>query len=307
MDIIRMEGGLGNQLFQYALYRQLQSMGRTVKMDVTTEYGREHDRQQMLWAFDAVYEEASQDEINRLTDGFMDLPSRIRRKLTGRRSKKYAETDSNFDPHVLLKTPVYLTGYFQSKKYFKDVENVLHKELSFSDRIYDGIPKALADQIRNYRKQIGGTESVSLHIRRGDYLDHPEMYGVSCTTEYYRAGVHYIRERHPDAKFFVFTNDPAWTKKWIQENFLGDFTLVQGTSEETGYLDLMLMSQCKHQIMANSSFSWWGAWLNCNKDKIVVAPEPWFGDRECRDIYTEGMIRINPKGMIRKKERISEE
>ena len=78
-----MEGGLGNQLFQYALYRQLQFMGRTVKMDVTTEYGREYDRQQMLWAFDVHYEEATQEEINRLTDGFMDLPSRIRRKLTG--------------------------------------------------------------------------------------------------------------------------------------------------------------------------------------------------------------------------------
>lgn len=307
MDIIRMEGGLGNQLFQYALYRQLQSMGRTVKMDVTTEYGREHDRQQMLWAFDAVYEEATQDEINRLTDGFMDLSSRIRRILIGRRTKKYAEADSNFDPQVLLKTPVYLTGYFQSNKYFKDVEKILHTELKFSDRIYDGISKALTDKIRNYQKRIHEAESVSLHVRRGDYLNHPEMYGVSCTTEYYRAGVHYIRERHPDAKFFVFTNDPVWTEKWIRENFLGDFTLVQGTNEETGYLDLMLMSQCKHQIMANSSFSWWGAWLNPDKDKIVVAPEPWLGDRECRDIYTEGMIRINPEGIVRHKERISEE
>ena len=307
MDIIRMEGGLGNQLFQYALYRQLQFMGRTVKMDVTTEYGRENDRQQMLWALDAVYETATQNEINRLTDGFMDLPSRIRRKLTGRRTKRYAEADNNFDPQVFQKTPVYLTGYFQSEKYFKNVEEILHRELRFSDRIYDGIPKTLADRIKNYRMQICESESVALHVRRGDYLEHPEMYGVSCTTEYYRAGVHYIRERHPDAKFFVFTNDPVWTEQWIQENFLGDFTLVRGTSEETGYLDLMLMSRCKHQIMANSSFSWWGAWLNPNKDKLVIAPEPWFGDRECRDIYTEGMIRISPDGRIRRKERISEE
>ena len=117
----------------------------------------------------------------------------------------------------------------------------------------------------------------------------------------------YIRERHPDVQFFVFTNDPAWTEQWVQENFTGNFTLIRGTDEETGYLDLMLMSQCKHQIMANSSFSWWGAWLNPNKDKLVTAPEPWFGDRECRDIYTEGMIRISPDGGIRHKERISEE
>ena len=302
-----MEGGLGNQLFQYALYRQLRSRGRCVKMDVTTEYGREHDRQQMLWAFDAVYEEATQDEINRLTDGFMDLPSRIRRKLTGRRTKKYAETDTNFDPQVLRKTPVYLTGYFQSEKYFADIKEQLHSELDFSGRIYENVQDTLLYKIKEYRYAIENSQSVAIHVRRGDYLNHPEMYGMSCTTEFYRAGVHYIRERHPDAKFFVFTNDPVWTAKWLQENFLGDFTLIQGTDEETGYLDLMLMSQCKHQIMANSSFSWWGAWLNRNNDKLVVAPEPWFGDRECRDIYTEGMIRINPDGMIRKKERISEE
>lgn len=299
MDMIRMEGGLGNQLFQYALYRQLQFMGRTVKMDVTTEYGREHDRQPMLWAFDAVYEEATRDEINRLTDGFMDLPSRIRRKITGRRTKKYAEADCNFDPEVLRKTPVYLTGYFQSEQYFKDVEGILHKELKFSDRIYEGIPESLSDRIKNYRRQIGETESVSLHVRRGDYLEHPEIYGMSCTTEYYQAGVQYIREHHPDATFFVFTNDPVWTEGWLQKNFTGDFTLIRGTDEETGYLDLMLMSHCRHQIMANSSFSWWGAWLNPNKEKMVIAPSPWFGDRDFHDIYTEEMIRISPDGEVR--------
>lgn len=302
-----MEGGLGNQLFQYALYRQLRSQGRCVKMDVTTEYGREHDRQQMLWAFDAVYEEATQDEINHLTDGFMDLPSRIRRKLTGRRTKKYAETDTNFDPQVLRKTPVYLTGYFQSEKYFTDIKEQLRSELAFSGRIYENVQDTLIHKIKEYMYEIENSQSVAIHVRRGDYLNHPEMYGMSCTTEYYRAGVHYIRERHPDAKFFVFTNDPVWTAKWIQENFLGDFTLIRGTNEETGYLDLMLMSRCRHQVMANSSFSWWGAWLNSNKDKLVVAPDPWFGDRECRDIYTEEMIRINPHGVIRHKERISEE
>ena len=125
-------------------------------MDVTTEYGREHDRQQMLWALDAVYETATQDEIDRLTDGFTDFPSRIRRKLTGRRTKRYAEADNNFDPQVFQKTPVYLTGYFQSEKYFKDVDEILHGELRFSDRIYDGISRMLAERIKNYRKQIEG-------------------------------------------------------------------------------------------------------------------------------------------------------
>ena len=169
----------------------------------------------MLWALNAVYEEATQDEINRLTDGFMDLPSRIRRKITGRRTKKYAEADSNFDPEVLKKTPAYLTGYFQSVRYFPDVADKLRRELVFSPDIYKDIPEALADKIREYKSRIEQTESVSLHVRRGDYLENPKIYGVSCTAEYYRAAVQYIRKHHPSAQFYVFTNDAEWTGKWI--------------------------------------------------------------------------------------------
>lgn len=304
-----MEGGLGNQLFQYALYRELRFMGRTVKLDVTTEYGRQNDRQHMLWALQAEYEEATQEEINRLTDGFTDPLSRIRRKLTGRRTKRYAEADGNFDPEVLIRTPVYLTGYFQSDCYFKDVADTLRRELAFSPRIYDGLSKEQRERIAAYKERMVASESVALHVRRGDYLAHPEIYGRSCTDAYYRAAVSYMRERCAKAHFFVFTNDPSWTGEWIRGLFgnkEGDgtelFTLIEGTTEETGYLDLMLMSSCKHQIMANSSFSWWGAWLNRNPDKLVTAPSPWFGDREIRDIYTDGMTRISASGEVCKDE-----
>lgn len=300
MDIIRMEGGLGNQLFQYALYRELQFMGRTVKMDVKTEYGREKDRPHMLWTLQASYKEATQEEINDLTDGFMDLPSRIRRKFTGRRTKEYAEADSNFDPEVLKRTPVYLTGYFQSERYFEHVKKELRKELVFSPEITRGLSAKLRKQVDDYKRQIEGTEAVSLHVRRGDYLEHPEIYGKSCTDAYYKKAVSYVRERYPEAHFFVFTNDPVWTKIWLSENWEkeSNFTVMEGASEDMGYLDLMLMSCCRHQIMANSSFSWWGAWLNRNPDKLIIAPCPWFGDRDCRDIYTDEMVRITSSGEV---------
>ncbi len=298
MDIIRMEGGLGNQLFQYALYRQLQFMGRTVKMDVTTEYGREHDRQHMLWTLGASYEVATQEEINELTDGFMDLPSRIRRKLFGRKTKKYEEQSQNFDPLVLEKTPVYLTGYFQSDCYFRDVVEELRQELHFSEHIWDHISTDLKRRLQEYEQQICSLQAVSLHIRRGDYLEHPEIYGVSCTKEYYDTAIQYIKEYCPDAHFFVFTNDVSWVRTWLEEKASDEFTLIEGTTEENGYLDMMLMSKCRHHIMANSSFSWWGAWLNSYKQKIITAPTPWFGDRDCRDIYTKEMIRISPDGEV---------
>ena len=298
MDIIRMEGGLGNQLFQYALYRQLQFMGRTVKMDVTTEYGRDHDRQHMLWALGASYEAATQDEINELTDGFMNLSSRIRRKLFGRKTKKYEEQSQNFDPFVFEKTPVYLTGYFQSDRYFRDVVGELRQELHFSEHIWDDISTDLKRKLQEYERQICSLEAVSLHIRRGDYLEHPEIYGVSCTKEYYDAAIQYIKEHCSGVHFFVFTNDISWARKWLEMKAPEEFTLIEGTTEEKGYLDMMLMSKCRHHIMANSSFSWWGAWLNPYKNKIITAPAPWFGDRDCRDIYTKEMVQISPDGEV---------
>ena len=96
---------------------------------------------------------------------------------------------------------------------------------------------------------------------------------------------------------------------WVKENLdlPANTVYVTHNTGSDSWQDMMLMSHCRHNVICNSTFSWWGAWLNPNKDKLVTAPEPWFGDRECRDIYTEGMIRISPDGGIRHKERISEE
>ncbi len=303
MDIIRMEGGLGNQLFQYALYRQLQKMGRKVKMDTMTEYGRGTDRQHMLWVFRTSYEEATKEEINELTDGFMDTLSRIKRKLRGRKSKEYHEISGNFDPQVFNKTPVYLTGYFQSERYFKDLSQELREELVFTEKIWKDVSTELRKQIEEYNEEILHSEAVSIHVRRGDYLQHPEIYGVSCTLAYYKAAIAYIKKYHPNARFFVFTNETDWTKQWFAEHFEEEITFIEGTTEETGYLDLMLMSRCRHHIMANSSFSWWGSWLNKQEGQITIAPSKWLGNQECQDIYTSDMIRITPDGRLAENEK----
>ena len=132
---------------------------------------------------------------------------------------------------------------------------------------------------------------MAVHVRRGDYLDpkHGGIYEGICTREYYEEAMGRIRERWPDARFFLFSNDPDW----IRRNLGGEGRiLVEGGSEETGYLDLYLMSQCCHAVIANSSFSWWGAWLIENPQKMVIAPSRWMNGRGCRDIYTEDMIRI---------------
>lgn len=295
MIIIRMTGGLGNQMFQYALYLKLRAMGKEVKMDDFTEYEGREARPLSLWAFGIEYDRASREELCRMTDGFLDPVSRIRRKLFGRKSLEYMEKDCNFDPEILNRDPAYLTGYFQSEKYFADIEEEVRQAFRFSERIWEGIPSQLLERIRSYEQQIKTTMAVSVHIRRGDYLQNEEAYGGICTEQYYKTAIEYVGKRQQDASFFVFTNDPDYAGEWILKNFGQEkerFVLIEGTQEENGYLDLYLMSLCRHHILANSSFSWWGAYLNPSREKMVIVPHKWFGNQECRDIYMENMIRI---------------
>lgn len=287
MIILQLSGGLGNQMFEYALYLSLRAKGKHVKIDDVSDYRTPDRRPVQLSVFDADYERASEDEVIRYTDSSLSPLSRIRRKLTGRKSLLYRERDMEYDETVFERDPVYLTGFFQSEKYFADVKEEVRRRLTFSERVKAGLPESG----REILTRIEAGPSVSVHVRRGDYLhaSHNGMYEGICTLDYYRKAMAQIREKEPEAVFFLFSNDMEWTK----EHLTGpDCVPVEGGSEEKGYLDLYLMSRCRHNIIANSSFSWWGAWLNDNPEKQVIAPARWINGRECRDIYTEGMIRI---------------
>lgn len=298
MIIIRMTGGLGNQMFQYALYLKLCSMGREVKFDDITEYELDNARPVMLWAFGLTYPRADPEEINKITDGFLKLSHRIRRKLFGRKSLEYQEKNCNYDPQVLQRDPAYLTGYFQSEKYFMDVEEQVRRAFTFSEGIWKGQDEEIRRKMQNFLGQIQGCESVSVHVRRGDYLEKEEIYGGICTVAYYKSAIEYMQRKRKESRFFLFSNDPEWVREWVNANYRGDnrFVIIEGTQEETGYLDLFLMSRCKNHIIANSSFSWWGAWLDENPRKRVIAPAKWANNQEFVDIYWEGMIKITAEG-----------
>ncbi len=300
MIIIRMTGGLGNQMFQYALYLKLCSMGREVKFDDITEYELDNARPVMLWAFGLTYPRADQEEINKITDGFLNLSHRIRRKLFGRKSLEYQEKNCNYDPQVLQRDPAYLTGYFQSEKYFMDVKEQVRRAFTFSEGIWKGQDEEIRRKMQNFLGQIQGCESVSVHVRRGDYLEKEEIYGGICTVAYYKSAIEYMQRKRKESRFFLFSNDPEWVREWVNANYRGDnrFVIIEGTQEETGYLDLFLMSRCKNHIIANSSFSWWGAWLDENPRKRVIAPAKWANNQEFVDIYWEGMIKITAEGEL---------
>lgn len=318
MNIIRMSGGLGNQMFQYALYMKLTSLGKKVKFDDINEYRGERARPIMLAVFGITYPRATWDEITAFTDGSMDLRKRIRRRLFGRHVIAYEE-QGIYDPKVLTFDSMYLKGAFQSEKYFEDIKDEIRSLYRFPalDRMH--LPEKLYQETTDCLTAIENCEAVGLHMYRSDSRMDEELYEGICTEKYYEGAVRFMQDKVKDARFFIFSNEPKWVKGWVDtlvESRITEgmdreeakamrerFVLVEANTEYTGYLDMLLMSRCKHNIISNSSFSWWSAWLNDNTEKIIVAPDRWKNNVESNDIYTDGMTLIDAKGRVNRKER----
>ena len=313
MNIIRMSGGLGNQMFQYALYLKLCSMGKEVKFDDINEYRGEKARPIVLAIFGIDYPRATWDEITAFTDQSMELKKRIRRHLFGRKAIEYEE-QGFFDPQVLTFDSMYLKGAFRSEKYFEDIKEEVKSTYQFPELEEMHLPEKLHLSTKNCLDRIEGSEAVALHMYRGDSRNNEELYDGICTEQYYEGAVRYIQKKYPEAVFFIFSNEPKWVKGWVIslmksqivegmsrediKNLEKRFMMVEANSQHTGYLDMFLMSKCKHNIISNSSFSWWAAWINGNPKKIVCAPNRWTNGVENDDIYTAGMTLINEKGEV---------
>ena len=181
---------------------------------------------------------------------------------------------------------VYLEGFWHSEKYFKDIENVIRQEFTIRDE-----PDALNKEMAN---KIMACEPVSIHIRRGDYVSDKktnEFHGT-CSLEYYNDAIGIITKEIKAPHFFVFSDDPVWVQDNLKLKFSTTYLVYNGA--EKAYEDLRLMSLCKHHIIANSSFSWWGAWLSGNPYKIVIAPKKWFNDEtiDTSDLIPDEWFRI---------------
>ena len=288
MIIIQLKGGLGNQMFQYALYRELLHRGKEVKIDDVT--GFEHDKLRIpvLDRFGIEYEKATPEEVVDITDSRMDIFSRIRRKLTGRKTKEIVEVEGIFDPQILELDEAYLVGYWQSDKYFTSPEVIEHLQETFSKR-----PQEIMHDSVSWTtlQQIECCESVSIHVRRTDYLDaeHIKIHNL-CSETYYKNAISMVRQKHPNAVFFIFTDDKEWCKEHFKGHNFINVELQEG--EFTDVADMLLMSRCKHHIIANSSFSWWSAWIGDTPEKMVIAPAKWINNRKMDDIYTERMTKV---------------
>ncbi len=280
MIITKLAGGLGNQLFQYAIGRsQSERLGVPLKLDIE-HHVKDTKREYGLKYFNISAQIATPDEIRKLKhDGFFDT---IVQRLFGEKQTSVClEYDyKKFHPSALtIPDNTYLAGFWQKEKYFENIQEILLKELTLKDPL-PSETSALVEQIKH-------TNSVSIHIRRGDYtLPKYAKIFYQCTPEYFYSAINTIKEKVANPHFFIFSNDIEWTKTL-------DFP------KETTYItpghphdDLILMSMCKHNIIANSSFSWWGAWLNQNPEKIVIAPKHWFTEDSPEDSVPKDWIQI---------------
>ncbi len=283
MIITRIIGGLGNQMFQYAVGRAISVRnGVQLKLDLSGFDGYAL-RQYRLNVFNVDEEIASLVDIKQLKPNKKDfrkwLPYYFKQKLYPFHCKPFInERFYHFDPAILdVKGNAYLSGYWQSEQYFKDVEGIIRSDFVLKDEL-GAINKKLKEEIDN-------SNSVSMHIRRGDYLTNPETnktHGL-LPLDYYYTAIERIEKIISNPVYYIFSDDFPWVEKNLKIFSHANYITHNGVSAD--YCDLELMRTCKHHIIANSSFSWWGAWLCPNNEKIVIAPKKWFARQDINTVY----------------------
>jgi hypothetical protein len=283
--IVKLMGGLGNQLFQYAAGTALaEKHGTILKLDLTfleTDAGLAHTQRRLeLDGFNTRYEICTKADLERfknpgLIKGLLSryLPANwFDYRVANEKSFAY---DPGFDRYP---KNTYLNGFWQSEKYFHSICGLLIRELV--------LKQAIPPAVMEVASAITASNSLSLHIRRGDYVTNKnaqQFHGL-LPLDYYYSALRHITAVAGEPKVFVFSDDIPWAKANLQ---VGDNAVFVNTGHSG--TDLYLMSLCRHHIIANSSFSWWGAWLSQHAGKQVVAPKQWFAQP---DINTADLIPI---------------
>lgn len=287
MITLLLKGGLGNQMFQYAAAKTLANKLNTkLILDVsalskTLRWGvNPNIRAYELNIFQGVRERKinkNRSIITRLINKFN------KQNVFDEPAFTYCNDFWNISP------PVILNGYWQSEKYFAPCSTAIREAFTFPE---------IDENDRNFQifTQIKNQTSVAVHIRRGDYLLQKNLafHGV-CSLDYYEKSISFLKKQYPHACFFFFSDDTDWVKKELVHK-IDKYTIVEGNNNHDAWKDMFLMSCCDHNIVANSSFSWWGAWLNKNTAKTVIAPEQWFQTSEAyystADLIPSSWIRF---------------
>lgn len=278
--IVRLGGRLGNQMFQYAAAKALaMRLQLPLEVEGLDPQSRHKSRVQVLEAFQLQLPFRAIRK-NRLEKNLLKLV-RLGLPIHLRGQKIFLEDGFRYDERFeTINGGRYLIGGWVSPRYFESIRDTLLNDFRFKG--------TLGESAGHVEQQISNADcSIAAHVRRGDYVSDPrilERFGI-CEHDYYLAGIRHVREQHPGCHCFVFSDDIEAASAELGD--LEDLSFVRGNSQEE---DLHLMSLCDHNIVANSTFSWWAAWLNRNPQKIVIAPKNWFGPKLANRYSTVDMI-----------------
>lgn len=277
MNVIAIGGGLGNQMFQYAFGQLMRKRtGEEVRYDMSTFIKHKRRRSYGLGEFICEPTLIDGDEAMRLY-----RPGILARLFGRRPTLKYVNQedipDVSFDQLADARN-VYLEGYFQDPDCCLGIREQLCADFTLRNPPQEFVRKA---------EELSAYESVAVHVRRGDYV----ALGMTefCTAAYYERAARKVSERVPGAKFFVFSDDLAWARENL--SFLPEVSFVTSLDASRPALDMMLMKSCRHNVIANSTFSWWSAFLNGNPNKVVVAPAKWSANVGQKDKCPKEWVR----------------
>lgn len=281
MIVVKLNGGLGNQMFQYAAGRSLAYKTRSQLYLDISKISNDNLRNFELENFKLSSLNKTNyknREVKNIANKFLNYFSPYRYKTV------YKERFFHYNPNFFaLRPPVYVSGYFQSEKYFEEIASIIKDEFT--------IKNSIIKNVEPFSEDILNCNSVSIHIRRGDYNSQAALnYHGLIPMEYYLKAISHINQLIKDPIFYIFTDDI----NWVSDNFYINNSILLSKQTKSHFEDLHLMSLCKHHIIANSSFSWWGAWLNNNPNKITIAPKNWFkkGPKDTQDLFPKSWIAL---------------
>ncbi|HRJ54147.1 MAG TPA: alpha-1,2-fucosyltransferase [Candidatus Thiothrix moscowensis] len=292
--VVSLQGGLGNQLFQYAAGRTIAYKNNAMLFFDLTYFTNTPEgstpREYALTPFNLNIEVQQCDSKYKYLPG---IAGKMLRKITKYFPFKkdginiHHEKKPDFDPHIInLKPPSWINGYWQSEKYFTEIAHIIRQEI--------GTPRALSLDSQAMLETIKQHNAICIHIRRGDYISNAtaNAFHGSCDLQYYYNGISLIEKAEKNTHIFVFSDEP----EWVKENFSWSTptTIVDINHSKNAHEDLWLMAACKHFVIANSSFSWWGAWLGNFPQKIVIAPKQWYTNTQIstKDLIPDSWVRL---------------
>lgn len=292
MDIVLLFNGLGNQMSQYALYlAKRQADSHTQWLYYPEQYTNQHNGYELGLIFGIEMQNIPVGRLGKIYKWYLysQVCDSKRRRLVRRvlslmrvgciQEKFHAKDTSVLAPH---KGYTYFYGGWHNPEYFQIVSDEIRDVFRFNEDKIDDRNKLIANE-------MSLCDSVSIHVRRGDFVKQSKLFGNIATPEYYKKAMEYIKNRVEHPVFYIFSDDIGWCRENIEEE---NMYFVDWNTGEDSWKDMMLMSKCKHNINANSTFSWWGAWLNDNPNKIVVVPNRFMNVEGSEQIYPKEWIKI---------------